>query len=51
MCPVCKTSCCSKTKGVTNPFKCEDLADGSIGDMTESNAIGVKKAVKAIKVI
>ncbi len=42
MCPKCKTSCCEKTKGVTNPFKCEDLAEGSIG---------VKKAVKAIKVI
>ena len=36
---MCKTSCCSKTKGVTNPFKCEELAEGSIVQ---------KKAIKVI---
>ena len=25
MCPIFQTSICSKTKGVTNPFKCEEI--------------------------
>jgi len=39
MCPVCKTSCCNKTKGVTNPFKCIELTECIIIE---------KKAIKVI---
>ena len=30
MCPNCQTSICSKTKGVTNPFKCEEILKSNI---------------------
>jgi len=30
MCPICQTSICSKTKGVSNPFKCEEILNSTI---------------------
>ena len=39
MCPICKTSVCNKTKGVTNPFNCSELVECIIIE---------KKAIKII---